>query len=130
MADWSISINQASLSAKIKKLEAKVEEEVKDELERVAWSLVSGSPVDTGAYVLSHTFSETGGKAGRGLSSNNKPRKQDWGTKAGEAMSQLRSDINAADLSKGHGIFRNRAPHAVDVENKYLVYAKSKDRFR
>mgnify|MGYP000034974099 FL=1 len=130
MADWSVRVNKSSVSAKIKALEANAEEAVKDELERVAWALVSGSPVDTGAYILSHTFSETGGKAGRRISSEGKPRKQDWGTKAGEAMQNLRDDIQSADLSKGYGIFRNRAPHAVDVENKYLVYTKSKDRFR
>ena len=130
MADWSVRVDQKSMSAKIRSLEAKAEEAVKDELERVAWSLVSGSPVDTGAYILSHTFSETGGKAGRRISSEGKPRKQDWGTKAGEAMQQLRSDIDAADLSKGYGIFRNRSPHAADVERKYMVYEKSKDRFR
>lgn len=130
MAKWTVRVDQKSMSAKITALEAKAEEAVKDELERVAWSLVSGSPVDTGAYILSHTFSETGGKAGRRISSEGKPQGQDWGAKAGEAMQQLRADIDAADLSKGYGIFRNRSPHARDVEKKYMVYEKSKDRFR
>lgn len=130
MADWSVKVNQQSVSAKIKALEAKAEEAVRDELERVAWSLVVGSPVDTGAYILSHTFAETGSSAGRRISSSGKPREQDFAAKASEAMQQLRADIDAADLSKGYGIFRNRAPHAVVVEEKHLVYTKSKDRFR
>lgn len=130
MAGWKVQVNQASVSGKLEKLEKMAEEQVRDKLEQVAWALVSGSPVDTGAYITSHAFAETGSSKRRVRSSENKPRNQEWGAKAGEAMQQLRDDINSADLTKGQGIFRNAAPHSVDVENKYLVYQKAKDRFR
>ena len=130
MAGWKVTVNTNSVSAKLEKLEKMAEEQVKDKLEQVAWAIVSGSPVDTGAYITSHAFAETGSSKRRSRSSANKPKQQDWASKAGEAMQQLRDDIAAADLSKGQGVFRNAAPHAVDVENKHLVYAKAKDRFR
>ena len=130
MAGWKVQVNQASVSGKLEKLEKMAEEQVRDKLEQVAWALVSGSPVDTGAYITSHSFADTGSSKRRSRSSENKPRNQEWGAKAGEAMQQLSDDIASADLSKGQGVFRNAAPHSVDVENKYLVYQKAKDRFR
>lgn len=130
MAGWKVTVNTNSVSAKLEKLEKMAEEQVKDKLEQVAWAIVSGSPVDTGAYITSHAFAETGSSKRRSRSSANKPKQQEWGAKAGEAMQQLRQDIAEADLTKGQGIFRNAAPHAADVEKKYDVYMKTKDRFR
>lgn len=130
MAGWKVTVNTNSVSAKLEKLEKMAEEQVKDKLEQVAWAIVSGSPVDTGAYITSHAFAETGSSKRRSRSSANKPTQQEWGAKAGEAMQQLRQDIAEADLTKGQGIFRNAAPHAADVEKKYDVYMKTKDRFR
>ena len=130
MSGWKVSINKASVSGKLDKLLEMAEEEVRNKLEDVAWAIVQGSPVDTGAYMTSHTFAETGSSKIRSKSAEGKLGEQDWGTKAGEAMSQLRQDIAAADLTKGQGIFRNGARHSPDVEGKYLVYTKAKDRFR
>lgn len=130
MAGWKVTVNTTSVSGKLEKLEKMAEEQVRGKLEQVAWAIVQGSPVDTGAYITSHAFAETGSSKRRSRSSANKPKQQDWAAKASEAMQQLRQDIAEADLTKGQGIFRNAAPHAVDVENKYLVYTKTKDRFR
>ena len=51
------------------------EDAVKEELVSIAQSAVSFSPVDTGAYVTSFSFT-TGAGRPRGKSSDNKPKKQ------------------------------------------------------
>lgn len=140
MSDWEARVNEKSVSGKLKKVEAKVEEAVKKELRMVADALIGqepkgqsgiGSPVDTGAYITSHSFQPTGGRGGRSRSSSGKPKNQNWAEKAEEARANLYSDIEQADVTQERvGIFRNRSPHATLVENKYNVYLKAKDRFR
>lgn len=129
--EWKSRVNQKSVSGKITKAEELLEEFVKRELRKVADSLVDKSPVDTGAYVTSHSFQPTGGRGGRSRSSDNKPRQQDPTVKKEEARAQLYSDINTAEVSSSRmGIFRNRAPHATKVEAKHNVYLYAKDRAR
>ena len=138
---FDVRINQKSISGKLDAIESKVEGEVKDYLKRVADALIgsdpreggigAGSPVDTGAYITSHSFQPTGGRSGRSRTSKNKPKNQSWSQKAEEARANLYADIDAAEITKEKaGIFRNRAPHAPAVESKHLVYTKTKDRFR
>lgn len=128
---WKVSVNQKSVSGKLKKIEQLAEEYVKAELRKVADSLVDVSPVDTGAYVTSHSFQPTGGRGGRSRSSANKPRQQDPTVKKEEARAQLYSDIEGAEVSSSRaGIFRNRSPHATKVESKHNVYLYAKDRAR
>ncbi len=128
---FKVSVNEKSVSGKLKALEALSEEKVKDKLKLIADDLVVFSPVDTGAYVLSHTFAATGSGAGRRYSSHGKPRNQDAASKQAEAKAQLYAEIEAAPISSTRaGIFRNRAPHATAVETKHSVYTKTKDRAR
>lgn len=139
--EFKVKVYERSVSGKLDAAASKVEGEVKDYLKRVADSLIgddpkrggvgSGSPVDTGAYITSHSFQPTGGRGGRSRSSKNKPKNQSWSEKAEEARSTLYADIDAADVTKEKvGIFRNHSPHAAAVESKHLVYTKAKDRFR
>lgn len=128
---WKVSVNQKSVSGKLKKVEQLAEEYVKTELRKIADSLVEASPVDTGAYVTSHSFQPTGGRGGRSKSSANKPSQPDDSVKKEEARAQLYSDIEGAEVSSSRaGIFRNRAPHATKVETKHNVYLRAKDRAR
>jgi hypothetical protein len=139
--EFRTKVNKNSVSGKLDAAASEIEGEVKDYLKRIADSLIgedpreggigAGSPVDTGAYITSHSFQPTGGRGGRSRSSTNKPKNQSWSQKAEEARSNLYADIEAADVTEERaGIFRNRAPHAAAVESKHLVYAKVKDRFR
>ena len=140
MSVWDVKVNKSSVSGKLKKLDDKLEAAVKDELKQVADALIGqepkgqygvGSPVDSGAYITSHSFQPTGGKGGRMRTSSNKPKNQSWSEKAQEARANLYSDIDKADVTKDKaGIFRNQSPHATAVEKKYGVYLRVEDRFR
>ena len=128
---WKVNINEKSVSGKLEKLQKLAEDHVKNELRKIADSLVDASPVDTGAYVTSHSFQPTGGRGGRSRSSANKPRQQDPSAKKEEARGQLYSDIEGVEVSSSRaGIFRNRSPHAAKVETKHSVYLYAKDRAR
>lgn len=140
MAIFEVRENKKSVSGKLKKAEDLLESRLKDELKGIADTLIGedpkgqsgvGSPVDTGAYITSHSFQPTGGRGGRSRSSAGKPKNQSWSEKAAEARANLYSDIDQADVTQEKvGIFRNRSPHATKVESKYNVYLKAKDRFR
>lgn len=109
--------SQVSMSTLIEQAKDEVEEEVKEEIINIAEVLVLASPVDTGAYVTSHSYVPKGSGGGRRRSSRNKPRRQNQQAKRAEAMRQLRKDINAVNtLESGGGVFRNRSPHAPRVE--------------
>ena len=116
-------------------LEDIVEDAVKEELVSIAQSAVSFSPVDTGAYVTSFSFT-TGAGRPRGKSSNNKPKKQNPQQKMQEGFQNLLTDINKLDLKNTTSVqLRNGSPHAYDVENRgpswrrpgYKVFAKIRD---
>lgn len=131
-----VRVNEKSISAKLSKLEEMAEGKVKDRLEDIAWSIVKWSPVDTGAYILSHSLVPSGFGGGRKRTSKNKPRNQDEGVYRAEAMQQLKADIEALDLKEtSSALFRNRAEHAPKVEtgeawtntDGYWVYTKVGD---
>lgn len=117
-----------SLEAKLKGLEEEMEQKVRFQLRGVASDLVSYSPVWSGAYVSSHSFVPKGSGAGRRRVSkvengpvNKQQARQD-------ALQQLYADIERVDVFEG-GVFRNRAKHALGVENgqpparkRYSVY--------
>lgn len=106
---------------------------VKEKLVAIADTAVTYSPVDTGAYVTSHSFKTNTSSRGRGKSSANKPRNQNTEAKRQEGFDNLMDDINSLDLSELNKItLRNDSPHAQDVEygerwpktDGYFVYAK------
>lgn len=109
------------------------ESAIRDRLVSIAQTAVSLSPVDTGAYVTSHSFKTNTSSRGRGKSSDNKPRGQNPQAKRQEGFDNLVSDINKLDLSKTTKItLRNDSPHAEAVEhgefwpraNGYFVYTQ------
>ena len=111
------SIN-SSFHKKIKSLEEKVLGGVKGVLENMANSAVNLSPVDTGAYVTSFSYTVGAGRP-RGKSSDNKPKNQNPQGKQDEGFSNLMQDISRIkDIKDLDEIqLRNRSPHAYDVEN-------------
>lgn len=121
-----------SLFKRIDKLEEVVEEVLEAELISIANSAVAFSPVDTGAYVTSFSFS-TGAGRPRGKSSNNRPKRQNPQAMKQEGLLNLVSDINKLDLLNTTSVtLRNGSPHATDVEDGthwkrtagYKVFAK------
>jgi hypothetical protein len=106
---------QRSVTQILRSVEEKLDE-VRDEfLGSMARDLVSRSPVDTGAYVTSHSITTTSG-AGRSRTSENKPRGQDTGAKQQEGLEQLYSDIAALPAGATKIYINNRSPHNKAVE--------------
>ena len=116
----TIKVNQ-SLQGKLDSLEKKAEEIVRDKLERIASDVVKLSPVDTGAYITSHSFKTNSSSGGRSRTSNNKPRGQNPSTFRQIAYAQLMSDIAEIDFKTLQKItLRNDSPHARIVEDGIL----------
>jgi len=112
----SLKIN-SSFYKKMEILDEYVEEYVSEQLIEIAQTAVNLSPVDTGAYVTSFSYSVVAGRP-RGKSSDNKPKGQNAQAMRQEGLSNLMSDINKVDLKNTTRItLRNASPHASDVEN-------------
>jgi hypothetical protein len=126
-----VRVNQKSLSAKIKGLETQAEEQIKTKLVDIAEDLTLRTPVDTGAYAESFSVVPASSGGGRRRDSHGRPRRQDPGTYRSIALSNMTSDIEGLQLLENRSVsFRNRAPHADVVENKYQVFGAAKDRNR
>ena len=111
----SLKVN-SSFYKKMEILDEYVEEYVSDQLIEIAQTAVNLSPVDTGAYVTSFSYSVGAGRP-RGKSSDNKPKGQNAQAMRQEGLSNLMSDINKVDLKNTTSItLRNGSPHAYDVE--------------
>ena len=130
----SLKIN-SSFYKKMEILDEYVEEYVSEQLVEISQTAVNLSPVDTGAYVTSFSYS-TGAGRPRGKSSDNKPKDQNPQAMRQEGLSNLISDINKVDLKNTTSItLRNASPHASDVENGgptwrragYKVFAQIRD---
>tara|TARA_R110000772_G_scaffold7145_9_gene24507 strand:- start:1366 stop:1782 length:417 start_codon:yes stop_codon:yes gene_type:complete len=107
----------SSFYTKMGILDDYVEEFVSDKLIEIAQTAVSISPVDTGAYVTSFSYS-TGAGRPRGKSSDNLPKKQNVQSMQQSGLSNLMSDIDKLELKNTTSItLRNNSPHADKVEN-------------
>ena len=120
-----------------------VEGEIEDRLEDMADYAVRISPVDTGAYVNSFSIKRAGQGGGRMKTSEGKPQNQSPEAVREDSYSNLLGDIQILNISdmveKGDTRFtlRNRAPHAVDVENGgpnwrtsgYHVFSRIRNKF-
>ena len=108
----TIKIN-SSFNQKMNKLDETVENAVYNKLVDIAQTTVELSPVDTGAYVTSHSFQTNTSTRGRGKSSRRKPRKQNEQAMRQEGLNNLVQDINALNLSDTTKItLRNDSPHS------------------
>ena len=105
---------------------------VKERLEAIARTAIDYSPVDTGAYVTSFSYTIGAGRP-RGKSSDNLPKGQSLEGKREEGYGNMLQDIsrinNIEDLD--YIQLRNGSPHATDVEygenwysSGYFVFAK------
>jgi len=106
------------ISKKMRKIDNLIEDGVKERLQSIARTAVNLSPVDTGAYVTSFSYSVGAGRP-RGKSSDNKPKGQNPEAKRQEGLNNLNSDIaRITDFNtKSIIVFTNGSPHARDVEN-------------
>lgn len=113
-----------TLQRKLIQLEQTVEDRVQDKLVAIANDAIRLSPVDTGAYVSSFSFS-TGRGRPRGKSSKGKAKGQ---YSKEEARANLISDIQRIPSFKNTTriVLRNNAPHAGAVEYKhgYAVFTQ------
>ena len=105
-----------SLQRKIDGLKALAEQQVERKLVDIAQTAVDLSPVDTGAYVTSFSFS-TGAGRPRGKSSKGKPRANPQAARS-EGLSNLIKDLERIPslLDTTSIVLRNNSPHAVAVE--------------
>lgn len=92
-------------------------EKLKLKLLEIAQEAVELSPVDTGAYVTSFSYSVGVGRP-RGKSSDNRAKNQGKQEMQREGFDALKSDVNkVTDLTNVGAIsLRNSSPHALDVE--------------
>jgi len=113
---------QALLSV-LRTIERRVDVVIPLFLENLAAEIVRPgvSPVDTGAYVTSHTFTTRTG-SGRSRTSENKPSAPDPEVKRNEAYQQLLADVNSIPVDSPSIFFTNRSPHAAYVEGRYGVF--------
>ena len=102
----------------MRKIDDLIEDGVKERLQSIARTAVKLSPVDTGAYVTSFSYSVGAGRP-RGKSSDNKPKGQNPEAKRQEGLNNLNSDITKiTDFdTKSTIVFTNGSPHARDVEH-------------
>jgi len=121
-----------SIEEVIQKIEASADEAVKALLSEAIDYLIINSPLDTGAYLESHTISNTAG-APRSQKSSKRKRGSGGSANIEKARAQLEGDI--LKLNVGGEVFniRNNSPHANIVEeniggkikdNKHGVYKK------
>jgi len=121
-----------SLQRKIDGLKALAEQQVERKLVDIAQTAVDLSPVDTGAYVTSFSFS-TGAGRPRGKSSKGKPRANPQAARS-EGLSNLIKDLERIPslIDTTSIVLRNNSPHAVAVEyggrgwktSPYFVFTK------
>lgn len=132
----TISTDEAELARRLNTLEDYVGDALKDKLEEIAYDAVNTTltsvgvhtkdknigAVDTGAYLLSFSFTAGAGRP-RGKSS----RGGKYPNPVGEAMSNLAQDISRIDLLSSTRItLRNNSPHAQYVEFKHGYYIFTK----
>ena len=122
----------SSFYNKLKHLDAVALDSVKVRLEDIARTAVDYSPVDTGAYVTSFSYTLGAGRP-RGKDSSNLPTGANVQGKKQEGYDNLMQDISRInkieDLDNIQ--LRNGSPHATDVEygedwysSGYFVFAK------
>lgn len=105
---------QRSFLSDLKKVEDNLVEVRKVFLEKLANEAVVTSPVDTGAYVRSHSIGTSTGLGGK-QSSHGKPK--DNGTARADAIDKLLSQIASIPDGATQVFMGNRSPHASAVEN-------------
>ena len=108
----TVTVN-ASFYNKLKHLDAIAIGSVKERLEDIARTAVDYSPVDTGAYVTSFSYTIGAGRP-RGKSSDNLPKGQSLEGKQEEGYGNLMQDISR--IKSIEDMFLNRSVHVYAME--------------
>lgn len=126
---------QRTFLGQLKELEDKLERVQPEVLKEVAHYLVSASPDDTGAYILSHTIGRSGNVGLSSLNPENRPSAPN--THRQEAEQRLLGQVAGIPPDTTRVFVGNNAPHAYFVENggygwetqPYKVYGRLRQLF-
>lgn len=106
----------------LKELEDKLDKFQGEILKEIADHLVTSSPDDTGAYILSHSIGRSGA-VGRRLSSDNRVSAPN--THREEARAHLYAQLQTIPPTTTRVWVGNNAPHALAVENGGVNWRRS-----
>lgn len=98
-----------------REIEESREGAIRGALEEVVDYLLESSPIDTGAYIESHTIKSNTSR-GRSRDSKRRERGSGWPESYNIAQAQLESDLDNLDYESDLFVVRNDSPHAVFVE--------------
>jgi hypothetical protein len=130
MVEFNVRVNRG-LDGKFRKLEQLVENFREEYLWGMAEEIVDNSPVDTGAYILSHNIGDNfersegvGGPRDQG----DGPFGAKWSSLRGPALNRLEAQIQTIPETQTVVTIRNTSPHASDVEYEhgYEVYSTTR----
>ena len=119
--------SQKSISASIKTMASKT---IEKDLKNIFETILSLSPVQTGAFITSWSLVPKGSGAGRMKSSKGKPITKDWEKFSSISRNQLYQDLDKIDNLLDGVVLRNRAPHAPEVERNHKILLSVSDRGR
>ncbi len=134
---FTYRINKGSIDRKLENFDRIIGEDLQERLVNLASYMVQSSPVDTGAYVRSHSIRPRGSSSGRMRSASGRPslkgnpgaqqsqRDEAYGALVGDVLKFLDQIVE-----KDGAVVINRSPHAQDVELNYSVFAKAQLRLR
>jgi len=94
---------------------------IRGALDEVIEYLATASPVDTGAYIESHSI-KSNNTRGRGYDSKRRKRGSGGDQNREIALNQLLGDVEKLDFESDTITVRNDSPHAVFVEYKHGYY--------
>jgi len=133
MAQVTLRVNEGSIQKKFDKLKNLYGDTVEERLVNFASYGIMISPVDTGAYVESMSIRPRGSSGGRMRRSDVRDTAPNKEAKKQEAVGLIRTDAATyieQIIDRGGAVIVNRSPHNKDVESKYQVFGRMKDRFR
>lgn len=123
--------NYKSIKAKLNKALEDLGDEGKDYLKDIANTMVVRTPVVTGAFASSYSVVGSGSRSTRSVSSKGRPKTREVENYRALARDTMYSDIDGLDILKsGRVQFKNGAPHAPEVNDKYQIFAVAKDKYR
>lgn len=133
MVEFNVRVNRG-LDGKFRKLEKLVENFREEYLMGFAEEIVRASPVDTGAYIMSHNFGDNfQTSSGDGL----RRQKGDpavggakWSSYQGPALDRLEAQIRTIPDTQTIVTIRNTSSHAtiVEYQHGYEVYSRARNK--
>jgi hypothetical protein len=130
MVEFNVRVNRG-LDGKFRKLEQLIDNFREEYLMGLAEEIVFNSPVDTGAYILSHNigdnFTTSDGVGGR-RDQGDGPFGAKWSQLQQPALSKLDAQIRAIPDTQTVVTIRNTSSHAtiVEYQHGYEVYSRAR----